>query len=375
MSHSTKQPSRAADVVNTIAVEHTDCCIVDEARTTHSESTQAATPAEDLRRLVLGYRVSQAISVVAELGIADLLASGPRTADDLAAVAGAHGPSLYRVLRLLASEGVFAETEDGRFELTPMAGVLRREGPGPVRALALQIARDAVWRSWGSLLHAVRTGETAFEHVHGVDFFAYYRQHPQERIVFDQLMAALTASTVRAVAVAYDFSGVGTVVDVGGGRGALAIGLLDAYAHLRGIVFDQPVVAADARQAIARAGLADRCEAVGGDFFAAVPPGGDAYLLKFILHDWDDERCVSILRTCRRAMPRTGRLLVVELLVPRGTAPSFAKSQDVNMLVNSLGGQERTEAEYRALFAAAGFDLTETTSAQGELHIIEGVPI
>jgi SAM-dependent methyltransferase len=337
-------------------------------------SAQAARPGDDLRRLVLGYRVSQAIYVAAELGIADLLASGPRTADDLASAAGAHAPALYRVLRLLASEGVFAETEDGRFELTPMAAALQREAPGPVRALALQVAQDAVWRSWGSLLQAVRTGQTAFEHVHGLDFFEYYRQHPQERIVFDQLMAALTAPAVRAVAAAYDFSRVGTVVDVGGGRGALAIGLLEAHAHLRGIVFDQPAVVADAREAIAASGLADRCEAVGGDFFESVPRGGDAYLLKFVLHDWDDERSVSILRSCRRAMPPTGRLLVVELLVPRGIAPSFAKSQDVNMLVN-LGGHERTEAEYRALFAAAGFDLTRTTSAQGELHIIEGVPV
>jgi predicted O-methyltransferase YrrM len=176
------------------------------------------------------------------------------------------------------------------------------------------------------------------------------------------------------VAAAYDFSAVGTVVDIGGGRGALLIGLLEAHPHLRGIVFDQPAVAADARKAIAAAGLADRCKAVGGDFFEAVPDGGDAYLLKFILHDWDDERSVSILRTCRRAMRPTGRLLVVELLVPRGNAPSFARSQDVNMLVN-LGGQERTEAEYRALFTAAGFELTRTTAAQGELHIIEGVSV
>ena len=337
-------------------------------------SAQSTTPGEDLLRLLLGFRVSQAIVVAAELGLADLLASGPRTTDDLAAAAGVHAPSLYRVLRLLASEGVFAETEAGRFALTPMAAALRRDAPGPVRAHALQIGQGAVWRAWGSLGHAVRTGATAFEHVHGVDFFGYYRQHPEARARFDQLMAAQTAAAARAVAAAYDFSPLRTVVDVGGGRGALAIGLLEAHPHLRGIVFDQPAVVAEARPAIEAAGVTERCETVGGDFFAAVPEGGDAYLLKYILHDWDDERALAILRACRRAMPDDGRLLVVEVLVPRGNGPSYAKSLDVNMLVN-LGGRERTEAEYRALYAAAGFDLTRTIPAQGELHILEGIPV
>lgn len=252
MSHSPRQHSTVGAGVNTVAFEHPNV-IVDQAPTARIQE------AEDLRRLVLGYRVSQAIFVAAALGIADLLASGPRTADELASAAGAHAPSLHRVLRLLASEGVFAETEEGRFALTPMAAALQREAPSPMRALARQIAQDAVWRSWGSLLHAVRTGESAFEHVHGVNLFAYNRQHPQERIVFDELMAAHSAAAVRAVAAAYDFARVETVVDVGGGRGALAIGLLEAHAHLRGIVFDQPSVAAHATEAIATAELAERC--------------------------------------------------------------------------------------------------------------------
>jgi ubiquinone/menaquinone biosynthesis C-methylase UbiE len=208
--------------------------------------------------------------------------------------------------------------------------------------------------------------------VHRVDFFEYFRRHPDERALFDRLMVSQTAPIARAVAGAYDFSPFGTIVDVGGGHGALALGLLEAYPHLRGIVFDQPAVAVGARQAIEAAGLTDRCTADGGDFFVAVSEGGDAYLLKFILHDWHDERCVAILRTCRRVMPANGRLLVIELLVPPGNAPSYAKSQDVNMLVN-LGGRERTEAEYRELFRTAGFALSRTIPAQGELHIIEGI--
>jgi SAM-dependent methyltransferase len=207
-----------------------------------------------------------------------------------------------------------------------------------------------------------------------MDFFEYFRQHLDEWERFDQLMVANTTPAARAVAAAYDFSRVGTIVDVGGGRGALAVEVLTVHPHLRGVVFDQPTVAAGAREAIATAGLADRCDAVGGDFFAAVPNGGDVYILKFILHDWDDEQSMVILRACRRAIPNNGRLLVVELLIPPGNAPSFAKTQDVNMLLN-LGGMERTEAEYRALYAAAGFDLARAIPVHGELHILEGVPI
>ena len=336
-------------------------------------SSQATTPREDLLHLFFGFRISQALYAVAALGIADLLGAEPQSADELAAASGAHASSLARVLRLLASEGVFAETDDGRFALTPLGEELRRDAPGSLQPAVLFNGSETLWRSWGHLLHAVRTGEPAFDHVHGIDFFEYFRRHPDEGALFDQLMASQTAPTTRAVAAAYDFSSFATIVDVGGGHGALVLGLLEAYPHLRGIVFDQPAVAAGARQAIAAAGLTDRCTADGGDFFVAVSEGGDAYLLKSILHDWDNERCVAILRSCRRVVPADGRLLVIELLVPPGNAPSFAKSQDVNMLVN-LGGRERTESEYRELFRAAGFALGRTIPAQGELHIIEGIP-
>lgn len=334
--------------------------------------TWPSTPGEQLIRMFRGFWVSQALYVVAELGIADLLAEGPRTVGDLADAARVHAPSLYRILRLLASEGVFTEAEDGTFALTPLAAALRRDA-GPARLQVLFLGREASWQAAGSLLHTVRTGQTAFEHVHGVDFFEYYRQHPDERLLFDRLMAGNTAPVARAVAAGYDFSGIKRIVDVGGGRGALAVEILRTYPHLRGVVFDQPPVIAGAREAIEAAGLTDRCEALGGDFFVAVPDGGDAYLLKYILHDWDDERAVAILRACRRVMPGNGRLLVVELLVPRDNAPSFAKTQDVNMLIN-LGGRERTEAEYRALYTTANFDLTKTIPVQGELHVIEGIP-
>ncbi len=337
-------------------------------------STPSTTPYEDLRHLFLGFRVSQALYAAAALGIADLLAAGPQSVEELATASGAHPSALARVLRLLASEGVFAELADGRFAVTPMAEALRHDVPGSLRPLVLFNGGETLWRSWGHLLHTVRTGEPAFDHVHGLDFFAYFRAHLDEGALFDQVMASQSMLATQAVAAAYDFAPFRTIVDVGGGRGALTLGLLAAYPHLRGIVYDQPAVAAAAQEAIAAAGLSGRCTVVGGDFFAAVPAGGDAYLLKFILHDWDDDRCVAILRACRLVVPVEGRLLVIELLIPPGDGPSFAKSQDVNMLVN-LGGRERTEAEYRALFHAAGFDLRRTIRAAGELRVIDGIPV
>ena len=329
------------------------------------------TPGDELVRLFRGFWVSRAIYVAVQLGIADLLADGPRTLADLATSTSTHAPSLYRTLRLLAAEGVFAETEDGRFELTPRAAVLRQGSPARLQVLFL--GRPASWHAAGDLSETVRTGETAFERVHGMDFFEYNRQHPDDQALFDQLMTSQTRPVARAVAEKYDFASMASIIDVGGGQGVSAIEILTAHPHLKAAVFDQPAVAAQAVAAIAEAGLSQRCEATGGDFFASVPDGHDAYLLKYILHDWDDEECVAILRSCRKAMGAGSRLLVVEAIMPPGNEPSFGKTQDINMLIN-VGGRERTEAEFRALYTAAGFELTRSIPVMGELHIIEGVP-
>jgi predicted O-methyltransferase YrrM len=332
-----------------------------------------STPGDEVVRLFRSFWLSRAIYVAVELGIADLLADGPRTAGDLAATTNTDAPSLYRVLRLLASEGVFAEIAEGRFELTPRAAALRKDA-GPARLQVLFLGRPASWQAAGNLSHTVRTGETAFNQMHGVDFFEYNRRHPDDQLLFDQLMAAQTKPVARAVAAKYDFSAMASIIDVGGGRGALAIEILTAHPHLRGMVFDQPAVAAEAAEAIAAAGLSERCEGVGGDFFRSVPNGHDAYLMKYILHDWDDKDCVAILRSCRSAMGAGGHLLVVEAIIPPGNEPSFGKTQDINMLIN-VGGCERTEAEYRALYEAAGLELTRCIPVMGELNIIEGVPV
>lgn len=331
-----------------------------------------STPGDEVIRLFRGYWVSRAIYVAVELGIADLLANGPRSAADLAEATNTHAPSLYRVLRLLASEGVFAETDGSRFGLTPRAAALRKDA-GAARFQVLFLGRPASWQAAGNLLDTVRSGETAFERVHGVDFFEYNRQHPNDQLLFDQLMAAQTRPVARAVAGTYDFSSMTSVIDVGGGRGALAIEILLAHPHLSGVIFDQPAVAEDAKEAIAAAGLSERCQGVGGDFFLSVPDGHDGYLLKYVLHDWDDEQCITILRSCRRAISSRGRLLVVEAIIPPGNEPSFGKTQDINMLIN-VGGRERTAAQYRSLYESAGFELTRSIPVMGELHIVEGAP-
>lgn len=331
-----------------------------------------ATPAEELTRLFRGFWLSQAIYVAAALGVADLLGDGPRSVDDLATATATDRSALYRVLRLLASEGVFEETDARCFALTPRAAALR--GDSPARLSVLFLGSSGSWQAAGGLMHTVRTGEPAFEHVHGIGFFEYNRRHPDHQRLFDQLMVAQTRPVARAVAAAYDFQPFRRILDLGGGLGALAIEILNAHEHLRGTIFDQPEVADQARRAIAAAGLDGRCEAVGGDFFAEVPSGADVHLMKFILHDWDDERAVALLSECRRAIGDGGRLLVIETLIPTGNSPSYAKTQDINMLIN-LGGQERTEAGFRELLRASGFELTRTIPVLGEIHVIEGIPV
>lgn len=325
---------------------------------------------ERLRHMFLGYRVSAALYVAAILGIADRLASGPRSAVDLANDVGVRADPLARVLRLLASEGVLTETAGG-FALTAVGEFLRADVAQSLRPLVLVGGSEALWNVWSRLLEAVRTGRPAFDEVHGAGLFAYLQARPDELANFDALMTAYSVLAARSVAAAYDFAPLRTLVDVGGGRGALLIGLLQANPHLRGIVFDQPATAAEARKAIEAAGLGSRCEAVAGDFFDCVPEGGDACLLKFVLHDWDDERSVAILQSCRRSLPNNGRVLVIELLIPPGERPSFARSQDVNMLALAPGGRERSEAEYAALLQSAGFRHTRTIPTAGDLHVIE----
>jgi len=329
-----------------------------------------ATPAATLMGLLMGAQVSQAIHVAAAMGIADLLYDGPRTSEELAAETGAHTGSLYRLLRALASVGVFREDEQKRFALTPLGELLRSDVPGSLRGWAAFIGRPYFSAAWSELEHSVRTGENAFRHVHGTDVWSYRAEHPEESEIFDRAMESLTASSNRALLDAYDFGRFESVVDVGGGNGALLSALLDHYPAMRGILFDQPHVVANARSKLDAAGVGDRCTVVGGSFFEEVPAGGDAYTMKSILHDWDDPEAAAILRVCRSGLSEAARLLLIERIVGVVNEDPRTKFLDLNMLVVP-GGRERTIEEWLALLESTGYVLVGTTATTSGLCVIE----
>lgn len=329
--------------------------------------------AETLREMIFGFRATCLIAVAAELGLADLLADAHKSSAELAALTACDADALHRLLRGLVQFGVFRQDADGRFGLTPLGACLRSDVPGSQRAFARLVGHDAWWRAWGGLLHAVRTGEIAFRHAHGRSLFDYLTDEPGFVPVFSAGMAASNPTVTDAVVAAYDFGRFGTIVDVGGGTGSLLTAILRAHPRPRGVLFDLPVSRGRAEEAIAAAGLTERCRFVGGDFFAGVPEGGDAYVLKQILHDWDDERSVAILGQCRRAMASGGTLLVVEYMLPDGDEPApDAVLMDVTMLVFT-GGRERSTAQYRELFERAGFRLTRVIPTGSPHRIVEGV--
>ncbi len=321
---------------------------------------------------MLTYNLTQLIYVVVKLGIPDRLVEGPQTADELARTVGAHPRSLYRVLRALASLGVFAEDGQGRFELTALADLLC-DVPGSLRPFALSYGEPWWWNTWGNLLHSVQTGETAFDQLHGQGLFEYLGHHPDAAQVFNANMTSMTTPEARAVLAAYDFSSSRVVVDIGGGHGALVSAILNAHPHLRAVVLDLPAVIEGTRTRLESAGLADRSELIGGSFFEVIPAGGDTYTLKDILHDWDDSQATLILRQCRAAMRADAKLLVIERIIPPGNDPAVGKLIDIDMMVLT-GGQERTEAEYRALLEGAGFRPQRVVSTDAEISIIEAVP-
>lgn len=328
----------------------------------HVEPT-AAERAAEVRRLLTGYRVSQALYVATQLGIADRLSDEPKTAEELAHETGAHAPSLVRLLRALAAYGVFSEVAPGRFALAPLGACLRADAPNSLRDVALAFAGEDFWRTWGDLLHCVRTGESATTHLFGTDNpFDRYAQDPELAAMMSANFAAGSRARAAAVAAAYDFSGGGTIVDVGGGYGQLLAAVLRAHPEPRGVLFDLPHVVAEAGPLLAAAGVADRCNIVPGDMFAEVPEGGDTYLFMSIIHDWDDARAIAILRNCQRAMRPDATILLIEIVLPVPVEPSPAAQEqtmgDLNMLVRTTG-RERTEEEYRALFRAAGLTVAD----------------
>ena len=329
--------------------------------------------AAELLPMIWGIHISRCVYVAAELGIADLLANGPVSSPELSRATGTHEPSLYRVLRLLAALGVFKEHEHRRFSLTLLGDRLRSDAPAGLRSWATFLEAFGGVRPFEHILDTVRTGQPGLGMVLGTDLFGFLAQHPQSAAVFDAAMAERTASFAPSVARTYDFSEIRTVIDVGGGNGTLLIEILRGHPHLQGRLFEIPGVAGRAGAILDAADVGDRCEVLAGDFFESVPPGADCYMVANVLHDWDDTRAIAILRNCREAMARAGRVLIVERLIPDDPSrrvPTLLS--DINMLVLS-GGQERTNTEYRALLQAAGLRLGTVQPVAFPYGVIEGV--
>jgi len=337
------------------------------------DSTKPARPPQtQLLNLLAGSWIAQGISVAATLGVADLVKDRPKTADVLARATGTHARSLYRLMRMLASVGVFVEDGEKRFGLTPLASCLLSDAPGSQRALAIMLGEEH-FRTWADLLYSIQTGKPAFDKVYGKPVFDYLASTPRSAKLFDEAMVGVHGAETAAMIDAYDFTAFGVLVDVGGGNGSLITAILKACQSLKGVLFDQGHVIERAKPALQASGVASRCQAIAGSFFESVPPGGDAYLMRHIIHDWDEERCALILGNCRKVMGRHAKLLIAEMVIPPGNEPFFGKQLDLNMLVIP-GGMERTEAEYRDLLGASGFRMTRVVPTRGDISIVEAVP-
>lgn len=337
-----------------------------------SVNKNGAPPEAVLTEILLGSLASQSLYVAAKLGIADLLADGPKRVDELARAADAHAPSLYRVLRALASLGVFAEQDDHVFALTPAAEALRSDKPNSLRDVAIFWGEDWHWEVWGKILYSVRTGKSAWAQLHGEQVFEYFEKNKAAGEIFNRAMSSFSTVATKAVAEAYDFSGIDTLIDIAGGHGRLLTGVLEANPSMRGVLFDLPHVIEGAVETISKTDVSERVETVSGDFFASVPAGGDAYIMKHIIHDWDDDRALAILRNIRQAMKPGGRVLVVEAVIADGNGQDFGKLLDIEMLV-SPGGKERTAKEYEELFERAGLRMTRIVPTKSPYSVIEAV--
>jgi SAM-dependent methyltransferase len=316
---------------------------------------------------------ARAVYAAARLGLADLLAAGPRTVEELALATGTHGRSLHRLLRALASQGVLTEAEPRRFALTPLGAALRSDAPGAARATIMTLAGDWQWKAWDHFLYSLQTGMPGMGRAHGMGVFQYLATHPEDGARFNEAMVGLYGSVGSAVVSAYDFSRCQAVVDLGGGTGLLLAEILRAHENGRGILFERPEVIPQARRTIEAANLSARCRVVEGDFFTSVPAGHDTYLLSHVLHDWTDERALAILRNCRDAIANQGRLLIIEAVLPPGDMPHHSKLIDLVMLTVT-GGVERSAEEYASLLAAAGFRLLQIHPTTTHQSIVEAVP-
>lgn len=334
--------------------------------------TQELPPPMQLMQMLFGLTTSRAIGVAAELCIADRLKDGPKSAEELARQTDVHAHSLYRVLRACASVGVFSEDNEKRFSLTPLAEPLLSDAPGSLRAFAVMFTTNWQFQTWAELPYSVKTGKPAFDKVFGMPMFEYFWKNQKAGKEFNEAMTSNSAFAGEAVLNSYDFSGASKVVDVGGGHGILLASILKKCPHLKGILFEAPAIAEEAKSLKDTYGVAGSCEIISGDFTTSVPAGGDIYILKHIIHDWNNEQCISILANCRKAMATGSKVLVVEMVLPEGNEPFIGKLLDLEMLL-FLPGCERTEAEYRTLFDKAGLELSSVIPTPSPFSIMEGI--
>ena len=331
-------------------------------------------PPLQMLQMMSGFWIARCIYILAKLGIPDVIKDGPKTAAELAEVTEAHAPSLFRVLRALAAVGVITHDHQDRFGQTPLSETLRSDVPGSMRAFALTELGEEHYPAWGELLYSVRTGGIAFDKAFGEPCWEFFKKHPDNAKIFNDAMSGMTAQTEQALHDSYTFEGIGTIMDVGGGHGGFITSILKRNPSMRGVLFDAPQVIEGARQPVAESGVGDRCELIGGDFFKSVPKGADAITMKMIIHDWNDEQSIAIMKNCYSALPENGKLILVEAVVPPGDEMHFSKFIDLNMLVMT-GGRERTPEEFRKLYEASGFQLTRIVPTESPFSVVEGVKL
>ena len=339
----------------------------------HESASAALPPHLQLIQMGVASWVSAVVYAGAKLGIADHLAAGPKSAAELAGAMSLHAPSLHRLMRTLAGLGILTERDAQRFALTPLGEALKTGAPGSARATLIAFCGPAFWHGWEEILYSLQTGRTGFEKASGMPFFEYLAQHPEDASHFSEAMVGFHGPEPPAVAAAYDFSGAGTVVDVGGATGNMLAAILSRHAAPRGVLYDRPHVLRDAPALLKARGVDARVTIEPGNFFERVPAGGDVYLLSHIIHDWSEDQCLTILRHCRSVMKPTGRLLIVETVLPAGDTPHQGKVQDMVMLVYP-GGQERTEAEYASLLGKAGFRVNRVVPTESVASVVEAFP-
>jgi SAM-dependent methyltransferase len=323
--------------------------------------------------MVSGKWISQAVGTVVEVGVPDQLAKGARQCSDIAREAGVSEDGLYRLLRALASLGLFAESADRRFKLTSMGQLLRSDHPESLAGYARFTAHDITWRPWGHLGYSVKTGMPAFDHVFSTSIFEHFSRNPEAAAVFDDAMTSISTTEARATSEAYDFKGIEVLMDVAGGHGLLLATVLRRHKKMRGMLFDLPHVAAGAAATFTRAGIAGRVRIESGDFFKELPSGADAIIMKHIIHDWDDDSATRILQACHRALGPRGKVLIVDSVVPAGNVPHYGKLLDLEMLVLTPRGRERTKAEFIRLLRGAGFRLSRVIATDSPFSIVEAV--